>query len=39
MASRHRIGQDTFHYMWNRGHEPVLSIKPGDAVTFDIFSR
>ena len=36
MAPRHRIKRDTFHYKWDRRHKPVLSIKPGDAVTFEI---
>ena len=36
MASHHSIGRKTFHYLWSRSHKPVLSIKPGDDVTFDI---
>lgn len=36
MAAHHRIGQETFHYMWNKTHRPALSIKPGDTVTFEI---
>ena len=36
MAARHRIKRDTFHYKWNRAHKPVLSVKSGDTVTFEI---
>ncbi len=36
MASHHSIGRDTFHYLWSRNHKPVLNIKPGDDVFFDI---
>jgi acetamidase/formamidase len=31
----HRIGRGTFHYKWDRSHEPAITIDPGDAVTFD----
>jgi acetamidase/formamidase len=36
MPSHHKIGLETFHYKWNRLHKPVLSIKDGDTVTFEI---
>jgi acetamidase/formamidase len=32
----HRITLDTFHYKWSRFHKPVLSVKDGDTVTFEI---
>lgn len=36
MPSHSRIGLDTFHYKWSRSHKPVLSIRDGDTVTFEI---
>ena len=36
VPSRARIGRDTFHYKWAKSHEPAISIKNGDAVTFEI---
>jgi acetamidase/formamidase len=36
LASRHTIKRETFHYKWDRTHKPVLSIKSGDTVTFEI---
>lgn len=36
MASRHSIGRETYHYLWSRGHKPVLRVKPGDEVHFEI---
>src|SRR5215472_15381007 len=36
MAHRHKVGRDEYHYLWNRSHKPVLKIKPGDEVFFDI---
>ena len=36
MPRHHRIGRDTFHYLWSRSHRPALRISPGDEVTFDI---
>jgi len=36
LAANHRIKLDTFHYKWDREHKPVLSIRPGDTVTFEI---
>ena len=30
------IKKDTFHYMWGKSHEPVLSVKPGDRVHFEV---
>jgi len=36
LASRKKIGIDTFHYKWSRSHRSVLSVDPGDTVTFEI---
>jgi acetamidase/formamidase len=36
LPAHHRIDLDTFHYKWNRAHEPVLRIEDGDDVTFEI---
>jgi acetamidase/formamidase len=36
MVSRHSLGRQTFHYLWNRDHKPALRIRPGDEVSFDI---
>jgi acetamidase/formamidase len=33
---RHSIGRETFHYLWNRSHKPVLRVSPGEEVSFDI---
>ncbi|MDG6916002.1 MAG: acetamidase/formamidase family protein [Nitrososphaerota archaeon] len=35
MAS-HRLGRETFHYKWDSAHKPVLTIRSGDIVTFDV---
>lgn len=32
----HRVPRETFHYKWNRFHEPAVMVDPGDTVTFDI---
>ena len=32
----HRIGRESFHYLWSREHKPVISVEPGDSVSFDI---
>lgn len=34
--TRHSIGRETFHYLWNRTHKPAIRISPGDEVHFDI---
>jgi acetamidase/formamidase len=36
LASKYRIKRDTFHYQWSKTHKPVLSVKPGDTVDFEI---
>jgi acetamidase/formamidase len=36
MTSRHSLGRENFHYLWNRDHRPVLRISQGDEVSFDI---
>ena len=30
------VKADTFHYKWSRSHRPVLYIKPGETVTFQV---
>ncbi len=30
------IKKDTFHYLWGKSHKPVLNIKPGDRVHFEV---
>src|SRR5580698_813775 len=30
------IKKDTFHYKWSKSHEPVLNVKPGDRVHFEV---
>jgi acetamidase/formamidase len=34
--ARHSVGRETYHYLWNRSHKPVLRVRPGDEVFFDI---
>lgn len=34
--TEYKIGKDTFHYKWSKSHRPVLSVKPGDTVKFEI---
>jgi acetamidase/formamidase len=34
--ANYKIGRDTFHYLWNRDQPPVIDIRPGDEVYFDI---
>lgn len=34
--SFYKLGRETFHYLWNNKHKPVLHIKSGDRVTFDV---
>jgi acetamidase/formamidase len=36
MPKSHVIKKDTYHYLWNKKHKPVLSIKPGDRVHFEV---
>ncbi len=36
MPKRNLIKKDTFHYKWSKSHRPVLSIKPGDRVHFEV---
>jgi len=36
MTGRHSLGRETFHYLWNRNHRPVLRISQGDEISFDI---
>ncbi len=30
------IKKDTFHYQWSKSHKPVLNIRPGDRVHFEV---
>ena len=32
----YRITRKEFHYKWNRAHEPILRVNPGDTVRFDV---
>jgi acetamidase/formamidase len=36
MTNLHRISKEDFHYYWSKEHKPVLYIKPGDKVRFEI---
>jgi acetamidase/formamidase len=36
LAGHYSIGRETFHYLWSKNHKPVISIRPGDDVCFDI---
>jgi acetamidase/formamidase len=30
------VKQESYHYLWNKNHRPVLEIDPGDRVTFQV---
>jgi acetamidase/formamidase len=30
------VKRDTFHYKWSRSHKPVINVKPGGRVRFEI---
>ena len=30
------MNKDTFHYKWSKSHEPVLHVKSGDVVNFEV---
>ena len=30
------VKKESFHYLWSNSHKPVLSIKPGDQVHFEV---
>lgn len=32
----HSIGRDSYHYLWNNEHKPLIRINPGDVVEFDV---
>ncbi|MHB8567471.1 MAG: acetamidase/formamidase family protein [Nitrososphaerales archaeon] len=36
MPKRNLVRKDTFHYKWSRDHKPVLHVKPGDRVHFEV---
>jgi acetamidase/formamidase len=35
-VTEYKIGRDTFHYKWSKSHKPVLSVRSGDTVEFEI---
>jgi acetamidase/formamidase len=35
-VTTHEIGRETYHYLWNNAHEPILNIQPGDRVHFQV---
>ncbi len=36
MPKRNIVKQEVFHYKWSKSHRPVLNIKPGDRVHFEV---
>jgi acetamidase/formamidase len=36
LAAQYTVDIKTFHYKWNRAHKPVLMVRDGDTVTFEI---
>ncbi len=36
MGNFYKIRNDTFHYLWSNKHKPVLHIKSGDKVSFQV---
>ena len=36
LPKRNIIKKDTYHYKWSKSHKPVISIKPGDRVHFEV---
>jgi acetamidase/formamidase len=36
MPKSNVVKRDIFHYKWSRHHKPVLHVRPGDKVTFEI---
>jgi acetamidase/formamidase len=34
--TKYEIGQETYHYLWNNEHKPVLHIESGDTVHFTV---
>ena len=36
MATEHTLDRSHIHHDWDRGREPVLTIRPGDVVHFDL---
>jgi acetamidase/formamidase len=34
--SEHALDRSLFHHEWNNAHEPVLSVRSGDVVDFDL---
>ena len=36
MGSSYKVERDTFHYLWNKKHKPVVHVKSGDPVKFEV---
>lgn len=36
MPKSNVIKRDTFHYLWSKSHKPLLNVKPGDRVHFEV---
>ncbi|HZW56174.1 MAG TPA: acetamidase/formamidase family protein [Nitrososphaerales archaeon] len=36
MPKTNVIKKDTFHYKWSKSHKPVLSVRPGSRVHFEV---
>lgn len=36
MPRRNVVKSDSFHYKWSIHHKPVIQVKPGDTVTFQV---
>ncbi|MHB1907709.1 MAG: acetamidase/formamidase family protein [Nitrososphaerales archaeon] len=32
----HSLGIESYHYLWNKAHPPVVKIQPGDSVNFEV---
>ncbi len=36
MPRRNVVKKDTFHYKWSKSHKPVIYVKPGQSVNFEV---
>lgn len=36
MPKSNLIKRNTFHYLWSKSHQPVINVKPGDRVHFEV---
>ena len=36
MPQSHLVRKESYHYLWSKSHPPVLTINPGDRVTFQV---